>query len=189
VARSKYWLEGPLGIPILPASTTGFQQQNTAIFTPNPGDTLMRTRVDFQMTTQIQNFDTMLAYDPGWVIECNMWFGVYATVESFSDTPPSLIDHGGAGIDWIMWDAVSPRIEFAPTVDNDLQEVITWSCNGGVTMDSFSRRASVVDGYFQIWLCLGYYDNLELLSRLTSHLDASTIPNISAHCLFEAVAS
>lgn len=185
MARTKYWLQTWWGLP-LPPSIGGFQQQNQVIFNIDPGHTLIRTRVDLGIVSYIENTDTHIAFDPEWYQYVIMLFGM-SWVSPEGGMPPSLIDSGGDGVDWLMWDTLYPIVDMLADPVRYFNMGVSWTCNGRNTLESLGRRgpADPTSGA-QVCASLGYYDPTEQLSQFTPAFDATTYLNIGVKCLFEA---
>jgi hypothetical protein len=186
LARAKYWLQQIWGLP-LPASVTGYQQQDQQMFNVNTGDTLIRTRVDISIYTYITELTGVTpTYDPGLFLEVEMRFGISWVDGGSGAVPPALNDSGPIGIDWAIWDTMTPHIEVPSGSTSDGSMGVNWKCNGGVTLDSAGRRGPAAGAFPRVWASLGYNDPGEFLSKLTGTYDAATFLTIGVKCLFEA---
>jgi hypothetical protein len=184
ITRPPYWNQTFWGTPIPDSSGGGFIQNSQLLFEPNIGDTLVRTRVDFNVNTIITQTGSTFQYDPTFWALVTMLFGIHSSLDTTSDLPPMLNDSGGLGNDWVMWDLVQPRVEIKPDANNFYMLGLTWHINGDVTANSQGERSYAGASAPGVYASLGYFDVEGLLSNVGAAYEASTYINIGVKCLF-----
>ncbi len=162
----------------------GFTQEDFAWFSFFTGQTLIRTRMDVCFHTFIANLDTNQAYDPSWWSLVSAWVGLYWVDGDGSEVPPALNDNG-PGIDWVMWNALSPRVEIAPSSLGHWDSAVSWRVNGDVTLDSRGKRGPATGAIPQLFMSWAFTDPLQVLNHFDSHYVSSTEANIAVRALVE----
>lgn len=183
--RPKFWRQSFWGSPIL-STGTAFNQESTNVLFALTGETLIRSRVDISLVSQVTQSAAMLQYDQYWFAYVQMFFGLYLVDGDGSGDPPMLNDSGGLGINWVLWDSLYPTDIQAPTGANGFTQVVRWECNGGVTLDGAGRRGPFSGANPNVTASLGFFDPHEMLIRNPGTFNAGTNINIGVKCLFES---
>lgn len=172
---------------LLSPSGGGYTQEDFPWLSFSLGQTLLRTRVDVSFQTFIENLDTGFAYDPQWWALVSFWFGVFWVDSDGTEVPPSLND-SGPGLDWVIWQGLSPRVEQGPTLGGGYNSAVSWRCNGDVTLDSKGKRGPAFGVEPQLFVSWAFIDPLQTLNHLDSHYSSSTYANVSVRALIEDTA-